>query len=96
MKAEEWIKKVVWMSNVNWKIEVDRGRMVWELLARSSLEHAAEICLTGALLIESSVKMRGEDVCCRLATLVGGLVLGNLGWRKLGVRREKKKVLNVG
>ena len=70
MKAEEWIEKVVWVSNVNRKIEVYRSRMVWELLARSSLEHAAEICLTGTLLIESSLKMRREDVFCRLATLV--------------------------
>ena len=42
VKAEEWIK-VVWMSKVNGKMEVDRGRMLWELLARPSLEHAAEV-----------------------------------------------------
>ena len=34
VKAEEWIGKVVSMSKVNGKTAVDRGRMVWELLAR--------------------------------------------------------------
>ena len=33
-KAEEWIGRVTWMSRVNGQVEVDRGRMVWELLAR--------------------------------------------------------------
>ena len=42
--AEEGIVKVVWM---NWKIEVERGRMVWELFARLILEHTAEVWLTG-------------------------------------------------
>ena len=28
---------------MNKKMEVDRGRMVWELLARPSLEHAATV-----------------------------------------------------
>ena len=30
-------------EQVSGKIEGDRGRMAWELLARPSLEHAAEI-----------------------------------------------------
>ena len=29
------------------KIKVDRGRMVWELLTRPSLVHAAEVWFTG-------------------------------------------------
>ena len=31
-KADEWIGKVVWMSRVNGQVEVDRGRMMWELI----------------------------------------------------------------
>ena len=29
------------------QVEVDRGRMVWELLARPSMEYAAEVWWTG-------------------------------------------------
>ena len=35
------------MSKLNGKMEVDRGRTMWELLARPSLEHAAEVWLAG-------------------------------------------------
>ena len=35
--------KTEWMSRKDGQIEVERGRLVWELLARPSLEHAAEI-----------------------------------------------------
>ena len=51
IKAEEWIGEwignVVWMSKGNGKIEVDRCRMVWELLAKPSLNRAVEVWLTG-------------------------------------------------
>ena len=33
-KAEEWVGKVKWMSRVNGRVEVDRGRMVVELMGR--------------------------------------------------------------
>ena len=36
-----------WMSRVNGLVEVDRGRMLWELLARPSMEYAAEVWWTG-------------------------------------------------
>ena len=42
-KAEEWAGKTEWMSRKDGQIEVERGRLVWELLVRPSLEHAAEI-----------------------------------------------------
>ena len=42
-KAEEWAGKTEWMSRKDGQIEVERGRLVWELPARPSLEHAAEI-----------------------------------------------------
>ena len=46
-KAEEWAGKTEWMSRKDGQIEVERGRLVWELLARPSLEHAAEIWWPG-------------------------------------------------
>ena len=39
-KAEERVGKVVWISRVNGQVEVDRGRLVWELIGRLSVEHA--------------------------------------------------------
>ena len=38
---------VTWMSRDNGQVEVDRGRMVWELLVRPSMEYAAEVWRTG-------------------------------------------------
>ena len=35
------------MSRNNGQIEVERGRLVWELLARPSLKHTAEIWWPG-------------------------------------------------
>ena len=39
-KAEDWVGKVIWMSRVNGRVEVDRGRMVLEHIGRSNVEHA--------------------------------------------------------
>ena len=41
--AEEWIGRATWMSRVNGQVEVDRERIVWELLAGQSMEFAAEV-----------------------------------------------------
>ena len=38
-KAEERVRKVMWMSRVNGQVEVDRGRMLRELIRRQSVEH---------------------------------------------------------
>ena len=35
------------MSRVNRLVEVDRGRMVWKLLVRQSMEYVAEVWWTG-------------------------------------------------
>ena len=43
VKAEEWAGKTEWMSRKDGQIEVERGRLVWELLAKPSLEHPAEM-----------------------------------------------------
>ena len=37
-----------WKVDVNGQVEVDRGRMVWELVARPSMEYGAEVWWTGA------------------------------------------------
>ena len=46
-KAEEWVGNVMWVSRVNGQVEADRGRMVWELIRRLSVEHAAEVWWSG-------------------------------------------------
>ena len=46
-KEEEWFGRVTWTSRVNGQVEVDRGRMVWKLLARPSMEYAALVWWTG-------------------------------------------------
>ena len=33
----------MWMSRVNGQVEVDRGRMVCELIGRQNVDHAAEV-----------------------------------------------------
>ena len=43
VKAEEWAGKTEWMSRRDGQIEVERGRLVWELLAKPCLEHPAEM-----------------------------------------------------
>ena len=40
---QKWQKSVTWMSQVNGEMEISRGRMVCELLARPSMEYAAEL-----------------------------------------------------
>ena len=35
------------MSRVNGQVEVDKGRMVWQLLGRLSVEHEAEVWWSG-------------------------------------------------
>ena len=34
---------MVCMSRVNGEMEVDRGKLIWELLARTCLEHTSEV-----------------------------------------------------
>ena len=79
-----------------WDKEVDRGRMVWELLTRPSLEHAAEVWLTGGQTacrkLESVQMTVGRSLLGVSNTVARVAVLGDLGWRKLGERREKKIV----
>ena len=48
-KAEEWVGKMEWLSRGNGQVEVDRGRMVWELIRRLYVKHAAEVWWSGNL-----------------------------------------------
>ena len=55
-KAEEWVGKVEWMARVNGDMEVERGRMAWELMARPCLEHAAEVCWPGGKVVDRKLE----------------------------------------
>ncbi len=96
-KAEEWIGRMTWTSRVNGKVEVGRGRMVWELLARPSMEYAAEVWWTGrrsaCRKLESSPMKMGRRLLGATSTIAGVAVQGDLGWRKLVERREEMKVV---
>ena len=75
---------------------MNRGRTVWELLARPSLEHAAEVRLTGGQTARrklESVQVRVErSLLGAINTVARVAVLGDLGWRKWGERREEKNL----
>ena len=96
-KAEEWAGRTEWMSRVNGQIEVERGRLIWELLARPSLEHAASVWWTGGKVANRKLEAVQERVGRKLLgasrTVAGAAIRGDLGWRKLEERREEKKVL---
>ena len=85
-RAEEWIGKVTWMSRVNGQVDVDGGRMVWELLARPSMVYAAQVWWTRGCTAQEAgvgtdesryVIVRSKQYRARVA------VQGGLGWRKL-------------
>ena len=96
-KAEEWAGKTEWMSRKDGQIEVERGRLVWELLARPSLEHAAEIWWPGGKIANRNLEAVQEKVGKQLLgasrSVPGAAVRGDLGWRKLEERKEGKKLM---
>ena len=96
-KAEEWAGKMEWMSRKDGQIEVERGRLVWELLARPGLEHAAEVWWPGGKTVNRKLEAVQERMGRRLLgasrTVAGAAVRGDLGWRKLEERREERKLL---
>ena len=87
---EEWVGKVFWMSKVNGEMEVDRGRMVWGLIGRQSVEHAAEVWCQGGYSVcrklESAHIRVGRRLLGARNTVARVAVLGDLGWRKLEKR----------
>ena len=96
-KAEEWIGRIAWMSKVNEQVEEDRGRMVWDLLAGTSMEFAAEMWGAGGhsacRKLESSQIKISRRLLGESNTVAGVAVQGDLGWRKLEERREEMKVM---
>ena len=40
-QAKEWAGKIEWMARVDGELEAERGRLLWDLVARPGLEHAA-------------------------------------------------------
>ena len=93
-KAEECVGKVMWMSRVNGQVKVDRW-MMWELIGRQSVEHAAEVWWSGVCSACRNLESAQMRVGRRLlgASNTGLAVQGDLGWRKLEEKREKIKVL---
>ena len=87
------MSRVTWRSRVNEQVEVDRGRKVWELLARPSMEYAAEVWWTGGQSacrkLELSQMKMGRRLLGASNTVAGVAMQGNLGWRKLEERREE-------
>ena len=96
-KAEEWAGKTEWMNRRDGQIEVERGRLVWELLARPSFEHAAEIWWPGGKTANRNLEAVQDKVGKRLLgasrSVAGAAVRDDLGWRKLEERREVKKLM---
>ena len=88
--------QVNWQAHVNGKIEVERAVMVWELMARPSLKHAAEVWWPGDKIIGRKLESVQEKVGKKLLGASdngrGGSVC-ELGWKKLAERREEKKML---
>ena len=46
-KAEKGVGKMMWMSKVNGQVEIDRGKMLWEVIGRPSVEHVQEVWWSG-------------------------------------------------
>ncbi len=92
-KEEEWVGNVMWMPRVNGLVEVDRGRMVWELIRRLNVEHAAEVWWSGGHSACRKLELAQIILTRRLLgasnTLAGVAVQGDLGggsWRRGGKR----------
>ena len=71
------------MSRVNGQVEVDRGRMAWELIGRPSVEHAAEVWWSGGCSayrkLESTLRRVGRRLVGSINTVAGVAVLEDLG-----------------
>ena len=93
-KAEEWAGRTEWTSRVNGQIEVEWGRLVWKLLARPSLEHAASVWWTGGKVASKRLEAVQDRVGRKLLgasrSVAGVAVQGDLEWKKLKERREEK------
>ena len=77
------------MSRVNRQVEVDRGRMMWELMGRQSVKHAQKCGgQEGVVHAGSWSWMRvGRRLLEASNTVTGVAVQRDLGRRKLEERR---------
>ena len=85
-KAEEW------MSRVNGQVKVDRGRMVWELMGRQYVEHAAEVWWSGGRSVCRNLKSAQMGVDRRLlgaSNTVAGVAVEEAGGEE---RRDESVV----
>ena len=62
MREKEWAGRTEWMSRVNGQIEVECGRLIWELLVHPSLEHAASVWCTGGKVANRKLEAVQERV----------------------------------
>ena len=96
-KAEECVGNVLWVSRVNGQVEADRERMVWELIGRLSVKHAAEVRRSGGRCtcrkLESAQMRVDKRLWGESNTVAEMVVQGDVGWRKLEEQREEMKVL---
>ena len=78
---------------MNGQVEVDRGRMVRELIGRPNVcSRSVVVRRTCVCRKLESAKMRmGRRLLVPSNTLAGVVVQGDGGWRKLEERREKMK-----
>ena len=96
-QAEEWAGKIEWMARVDGELEAERGRLLWDLVARPGLEHAAEVWWPGGKTagkrLEAVQDRLGRRLLGASRTVAGEAIRGEMGWRKLEERREEKKML---
>ena len=78
-------------------MEVDRCRLIWELLARPCLEHASEVWWAGGKVacknLENIQENIGRKQLGGTSTVAWVAVREDLGWRKLEERRDENKLL---
>ena len=65
-RAEEWAGKVEWMGRKDGQFEVERGRLIWVLLARPSIERAAEVWWPGGKTANRKLEAVQERISRRL------------------------------
>ena len=91
-KAEKWEVRIGCMSRVNGEMELERGRLIWELLARSCLEYASEKAVYKNL--EKIQENIGRKPVGGNSTVAGFAVRGEGTWD--GGAEGKKLLLDGG
>ena len=85
------------MARVDGELEAERGRLLWDLVARPGLEHAAEVWWPGGKTVGKRLEAVQDRLGRRLLgasrTVAGEAICGEMGWRRLEERREEKKML---